>query len=134
MKVTVRKKRAWRYLARFLMALDVTVSATLCWFGAEILTFCGAAALFLLMTTPMAAMLWHYERWSVTFSREGILWKGKLRPWTQVKRVRESCSATELWVISIAFRDGKVLRFRMEEENAGTARNVITRHCSIYTN
>lgn len=133
MTVTVRKKRSWRYLMRFLTALDVMAAAALCALYARMLTIGVGAMLFGMVTVPMAAMLLYYERWSVTFSREGIRWKGMFRPWSQVERVRESWSATEQRVLSIRFRDGKTLRFRMEEENAEQARKMICRHCSIET-
>ena len=133
MTVIVRRNRSRRYMLRFLMVLDLLAAVLVCGFGAELLTIGTGAALFLLMTAPMAVLLFFHERWSVTFSRDGILWKGRLRPWTQVERVRESHSATDRQVISLHFRDGKTLRFRMEEENAEQARKMICCHFSIET-
>ena len=133
MSVTVRRKRSWRNWMRFLFVLDAASMVLLCWMSAEILTVGTGLVLFGMMTAPAATLLLHEERWSVTFSREGILWKKQLRPWSQVERVWESHSVTERQVISIRFRDGRTLRLRMEEENAGQARKTIIRHCSIKT-
>lgn len=131
MAVTIRKKREWRYLLRFLTILELAAAAMLWWMCAQMRSPGAGALLFGLLTVPVVVLLWRFERWSVTFSREGIRWKGQLRPWSQVVRVRESRSATERMVLSVHFRDGRVLRFRMEEENAEQARRMICRHGSI---
>jgi hypothetical protein len=131
MSVTVRRKRSWRYGLRFLTLLEILITAPFCWVAARDLSPALGLLLFAIVTVPTGLMLLHFERWSVTFSQKGIEWKRYFHPWSHVERVWESHSATELRVISIRFRDGQVLRFRMEEDNAEQARKWIIRHCSI---
>lgn len=129
--VTVRKKQSWRWGIRLLTGFFVLVMTVLCLYakldlGLSVL-LCGP------VLAPMTALLWYYERWCIIFGPGGIRWRGTLRPWTQVERVWESWSVSELRVVSIRFRDGKTLRFRMEEEHAQQARRLICRRCSIET-
>ena len=133
MTVTVRRKRSWRYGLRILLAFYILTTAPFCWVAGNDLGMGFGLLLFGMVTLPVTLLHLHFERWNVTFSQKGIEWRRHYRPWSQVERVRESWSATEQRVLSIRFRDGKTLRFRMEEENAEQARKMICRHCSIET-
>lgn len=85
----------------------------------------------MLMPLPL-----HYVSWQITLNANGIykrlFWitMGS-HSWTQVMEVRTTFSYTEQEVISILFKDGKTLRFRMICENADKARKMILTHSSI---
>lgn len=78
----------------------------------------------------------YYASWQITFDANGIherlFWfNAGSHSWAQVKEVRSTFSHTEQEVISIQFKDGKTLRFRMICENAEKARKLILSHHSI---
>lgn len=78
----------------------------------------------------------YYASWQITFDANGIhkrlFWiNAGSHSWAQVKEVRSAWSYTEQEVISILFKDGKALRFRMICENADKARKIILTHSSI---
>lgn len=78
----------------------------------------------------------YYASWQITFNANGIhkrlFWiNAGSHSWTQIKEVRSAFSCTEQEVISIHFKDRKIVRFRMICENADEARKLILTHCSI---
>ena len=79
----------------------------------------------------------YYATWKIKFDANGIqkhfLGKnGKKYPWSQVKEVRSAWLISERSNgISIIFRDGKAIHFRMDCENAEAAKKLILLHCSI---
>ena len=87
---------------------------------------------FLFLPLPL-----YYATWQITFDADGIQKQllginCKKRLWTQVKEVRSAWLISERSNgISIIFRDKKVIRFRMDCENAEAARKLILSHCSI---
>lgn len=93
----------------------------------------------LLCAAPVAPMMilpLYYASWQITFNANGIhkrlFWiNAGSHSWAQVKEVRSAFSCTEQEVISILFKDGKTLRFRMICENADTAKKLILSHSSI---
>lgn len=127
--VVVRRNRAQRMGVRFLGGLGVLTAGIAGGFCGQIDPMLGI--LCEVAAVVIALLVWSFERLRVTFDPDGILWKGRLRPWAQVERVWARWSSGEGEVISIRFRDGKTLRLRMIEENAGKARNMICAHCSI---
>ena len=127
--VVVRRNRAHRMGIRFLGGLGVLTAGIAGGFWGQIDPLLGI--LCEVAAVVIALLVWSFERLRVTFGPEGILWKGRLRTWAQVERVWARWSSGAGEVISIRFRDGKTLRLRMIEENAGKARNMICAHCSI---
>ena len=127
--VVVRRNQAHRMGVRCMGGLGVLSMGIAGGFCGQITPalgiLCEAAAV------VIALMVWSFERLRVTFDPDGIIWKGRLRPWTQVERVWVRRSPSDGEVISIRFRDGKTLQLRMIEENAWKARRVICAHCSI---
>lgn len=93
----------------------------------------------LLCIAPVILMLiipLYYASWQITFDVSGIhkrlFWiKMGSHSWAQVSEVRASYSHTEQEVISIIFKDGKTVRFRMICENADKARKLLLSHHSI---
>ena len=79
----------------------------------------------------------YYATWQITFDADGIQKRllginCKKRPWTQVKEVRSAWLISERSNgISIKFKDGNTIRFRMDCENAEAAKKLILSHCSI---
>lgn len=79
----------------------------------------------------------YYATWQITFDAGGIQRhvlgiSGKKRPWTQVKEVHSAWLISERSSgISILFKDGKAIHFRMDCENAEAAKKLILSHCSI---
>lgn len=79
----------------------------------------------------------YYATWQITFDADGIQKRlfginCKKHPWTQVKEVRSAWLISERSNgISIKFKDGNTIRFRMDCENADVAKKLILSHCSI---
>ena len=79
----------------------------------------------------------YYATWQITFDADGIQKRlfginCKKRPWTQVKEVRSAWLISERSNgLSIKFKDGKAIHFRMDCENAEAAKKLILLHCSI---
>lgn len=85
---------------------------------------------------PMMILPLYYASWQITFNANGIhkrlFWiNAGSHSWAQVKEVRSTFSYTEQEVISILFKGGKTLHFRMICENADKARKMILTHSSI---
>lgn len=85
---------------------------------------------------PLLILPLYYASWQIVLNINGI--QKKLfwinmgsHSWAQVKEVRSTFSYTEQEIISIHFKDGKTVRFRMTCENADKARKLILTHCSI---
>lgn len=93
----------------------------------------------LLCAVPVVLMLplpLYCSSWQITLNANGIhkrlFWINTgTHSWAQVKEVRSTFSYTEHEVISILFKDGKTMRFRMICENADKARKLILSHHSI---
>ena len=87
---------------------------------------------FLFLPVPL-----YYATWQITLDADGIQKRlfginCKKRPWTQVKEVRSAWLISERSNgISIKFKDGNTIRFRMDCENAEAAKKLILSHCSI---
>lgn len=85
---------------------------------------------------PMMILPLYYASWQITFNANGIhkrlFWiNAGSHSWAQVKEVRSAFSCTEQEVISILFKDGKTMRFRMICDNAEKARKLILSYSSI---
>ena len=85
---------------------------------------------------PLLILPLYYASWQIVLNINGI--QKKLfwinmgsHSWAQIREVRATYSCTEQEVISIHFKDGKIVRFRMICENADKARKLILTHCSI---
>lgn len=85
---------------------------------------------------PLLILPLYYASWQIVLNINGI--QKKLfwinmgsHSWAQVKEVRSTFSYTEQEIISIHFKDGKTVRFRMTCENADKARKLILSHHSI---
>lgn len=137
--VTVRRRKSHR-VAVFLLSAFLMVcilGAMICLLSlAEIgwgssLFFCIAALI------PFLPLPVYYATWRITFAPDGIrrclFWfDQKCRPWTQVNEVRAIWLTSErCQVVSIRFKDGKTIHFRMDCDNAERARKLILSHCSI---
>lgn len=96
--------------------------------------------LFAMAAIPLLPLPLYFGTWQITFDSKGIhkklFWiKGKSHTWAQVKEVRSALLISEKnTVVSILFKDGKAIRFRMDCENAEKARTHILSHCSIKDN
>ena len=101
-------------------------------FGFGIILMLLAIPTFLFLPLPL-----YYATWQITFDAEGIqkrLWgiNHKKHAWTQVKEVRSAWLISERSnCISIKFKDGNTIHFRMDCENAEGAKKLILSHCSI---
>ena len=79
----------------------------------------------------------YYATWQIKFDADGIQKRlfginCKKHAWTQIKEVRSAWLISERsYGISIQFKDGKSVRFRMDCENAEAAKKLILSHCSI---
>lgn len=88
-------------------------------------------------TIPFLPLPLYYATWQITFDADGIqqrlFWINQKRhAWTQVTEVRSAWLISERnFGISIKFKDGKTIRFRMDCENAEKARKLILSHRSI---
>lgn len=85
---------------------------------------------------PLLILPLYYASWQIVLNINGI--QKKLfwinmgsHSWAQIREVCATYSCTEQEVISIHFKDGKIVRFRMICENADKARKLILTHCSI---
>ena len=127
--VIVRRNRAHRSGVRFLGGMGIVVLG--CAWG-----FMGRMdGMYALLYGPLMlvllGMVWAFDRWKVVFSSEGICWKGKVRPWTQVERVWADWTHGDQAALHIRFRDGRTLHLRMIGENMEQARKMICSRCSI---
>ena len=101
-------------------------------FGFGIILMLLAIPIFLFLPFPL-----YYATWQITFDAGGIQRhvlgiSGKKRPWTQVKEVRSAWLISERSSgVSILFKDGKAIHFRMDCENAEAAKKLILSHCSM---
>lgn len=113
-----------------LVAIIYMISLSEFGFGTSLL-LCTAAII------PFLPLPLYYATWQITFNKSGIhkhlFWiNQKSRAWTQVKEVRSAWLTSEKsHIVSIIFKDGKTIRFRMDCENAEKARKLILSHCSI---
>ena len=105
---------------------------TLSEFGFGIILMLLAIPTFLFLPFPL-----YYATWQITFDAGGIQKRlfginHKKRAWTQVKEVRSAWLISErIYGISIVFKDRIAIHFRMDCENAETAKKLILSHCSI---
>ena len=101
-------------------------------FEPEIAVMLLAVPVFLFLPLPL-----YYATWQITLDAEGIRKHifgiaFKKRPWTQVKEVRSAWLISERSNgISIIFKNGRTIHFRMDCENAEAAKKLILSHCSI---
>ena len=123
----------WAFSAVFIFALlaFVIFMANLTDFSPVIAVMYCVIPVAVLMLLPL-----YYASWQITFDANGIhkrlFWINVgSHTWAQVQEVRSAFSYTEQEVISILFKDGKTLRFRMMCENATQARKLILSHSSI---
>ena len=79
----------------------------------------------------------YYATWQIKFDADGIQKqlfgiKCKKHIWMQVTEVRSAWLISERnYGISIVFKDGNAIHFRMDCENAEAAKKLILSHCSI---
>lgn len=130
--LVVRKKKSHRIGIRCFAVLgSLTFFLLLCLTNDFLLSL----LIFMLTQSPMALLLFYYESWAIVFCRDKILKRcwGHTRgyDWTDIQEVSSYRSATEGPYILIRFRDGKMLRFRIEDENGAKAVGLIMKHTSI---
>ena len=129
--LVVKKQKSHRILIRCLATLGCTVFLfLLCVHQDPLLN-----TLVLMTQLPIALLLFYFESWAIVFFGKEIqkrCW-GRQRSytWTEIQEVASFRSATEGPFVSIRFRDGKKIRFRLEDENAVKAVALIMKHTSI---
>lgn len=131
--ITVRKNEAQRMGLFCLLMLMICASITVCvlW-SPYVQTF----LLFVPIILPMFFVLLYYETWQLSLSSNKITLKYLfLQPMTysysQIIDAYAAYSYTLHEHICLTFSDGKHIRFRTEDENAGMARRKIQSHHSI---
>ena len=130
-ELVVKKQKSHRILIRCLAALGCTVFLfLLCVHQDPLLSI-----LVLMTQLPIVLLLFYFENWAIVFFGKEIqkrCW-GHQRSytWTEIQEVAAYRSATEGPFVSIRFRDGKKIRFRLEDENAVKAVALIMKHTSI---
>ena len=91
---------------------------------------------FLITLSPMAL---YYLTWQIRFEEKGIVRyvfgrKTRKYSFTMLREVVKSYYVSERnFTVRMHFIDGKVLQFRMDDENAAKAVKILQRHCSIRT-
>ena len=109
-----------------------------------VLTFCVVA-----MHTPVAILFYipvliilspmvlYYLTWQIRFDKKGIVRyifgkKARKYSFTMLREAVKSYYVSERnFTVRMHFIDGKVLQFRMDDENAVQAVKILQRHCSI---
>ena len=109
-----------------------------------VLTVCVAA-----MHTPAAILLYmpvltilspialYYLTWQIRFDKKSIVRyvfgrKARIYSFTMLRDVVKRYYVSERNItVRMHFIDGKVLQFRMDDENAAQAVRILQRHCSI---
>lgn len=101
-------------------------------YGFEIILMLLSIPVILFLPCPL-----YYATWQITFDADGIQKqlfgiKCKKHLWAQIKEARSAWLISERsYGISIQFKDGQSVRFRMDCENAEAAKKLILSHCSI---
>lgn len=95
-----------------------------------------AIVLCLIPVLILLPLLLYYKTWQLTFDHarihKRVFWfHASSHSWHQIKEVRASWSYTEKSCIRILFTDGKSIRFRKKDSNAGKAMKWIQSHHSI---
>ena len=86
---------------------------------------------------PFLPLPLYYATWQIIFNADGIqkqlfLINQEFRTWSQIKEVHSTwLTSKSNHIISIKFKNGKTIRFRMDCENAEKARKCILSLCSI---
>ena len=84
-------------------------------------------------------MVLYYLTWQIRFEEEVIVRtvlgrKTRTYSFTMLREVVKRYYISELNnIVRMVFSDGKVLQFRMDDENAVQAVKILQRHCSIKT-
>lgn len=128
--ITVRKnqKHIW-FIRIFSVAFVVIFLGAMCW---NLLY-----ALPLLVVVVILTPLWiYYESWHIIFQKDKIIKKvyfgcSWVYTWNQLRKVTCARSYTEGEQIRMVFEDGKMLIFRLDDQNAKKVTDRINRHRSI---
>ena len=118
----------------FVLMLVVT---TICVFA---LRTVAAALLYIPVLIILMPMALYYLSWQIRIDKKGItrsvfFRKGKQYTFTMLQNVVKSYYVSERnFTIRMYFLDGKMIQFRMDDENAIQAVRELQRHCSIKSN
>lgn len=129
----VRKNKAQRAGMWFLLVIMVCAVIAVCLLWSP---FVQSFLLFLPIIFPAFFMVLYDEIWQVSFGPSTMTIKRlffgeKTYSYGQISDAYVAYSYTLHEHICLSFTDGKKLRFRMEDENAGFARRAIQSHHSI---
>lgn len=130
--IVVKKNKAQRAGNGVLLVIIVCAAAIACMLWSP---FVQTFLLFFLAILPMLLVVIYYETWRVSFGLSKITIKRmffeKIYSYYQITDAYVAYSYTLHEHICLTFSDGKSIRFRSEDENAGIARRRIQSHHSI---
>lgn len=130
--IVVRKNKAQRAGICVLIVIMICAAAIACMLWSP---FVQTFLLFFLMILPMLFVVLYYETWRVSLGPNKITIKRmffeKTYFYYQITDAYVAYSYTQHEHVCLTFSDGKSIRFRSDDENAGIARRRILSHHSI---